>query len=193
MIGARRPGVEKLPRVIFYSSLILLFSAPSVFATRTSAVQPKKHARNAQMQPSPERIAEIQSALKAHGYEPGSTWEETQEVCRKIADEHQWQTDHAPDARVLILLGLAGPYANPAVAQMQGGRLDNDQRAEAARIHSQPVTHYSLRASAEDAPPKTASRREKTKTPLVTSRHTSKKKLARHSPENRAKRTYKQA
>jgi hypothetical protein len=57
------------------------------------------------MQPSVERIAAIQSALKAHGYEPGNTWKQTQEVCRKIADEHMWQTDHAPDARVLILLG----------------------------------------------------------------------------------------
>ena len=181
-----------MPKFIFYS-VVLVFLASSAFATSSSAVQPKKHARAAQMQPSPERIAQIQSALKAHGYEPGNTWEETQEVCRKIADEHQWQTDHAPDARVLILLGLAGPHADPAVAQMQGGRLDNDQRAEAARIHSQPVTHYVLRTSTEDAPPKTASQREKTKTPLVTSRHTSKKKLARHNPENRAKRTYKQA
>ena len=149
------------------------------------------------MQPSPDRIAEIQSALKAHGYEPGTTWEEAQEVCRKIADEHQWQTDHAPDARVLILLGLAGPHADPAVAQMQGGRLDNDQRTEAARIHSQPVsapsTRYVLRASAEDATPKTANRREKTKAPMGTSKHTSKKKLARHNPENRAKRGSKQA
>jgi hypothetical protein len=85
------------------------------------------------MQPTPLRIAEIQAALKAHGYQPGTTWEETREVCRNIADEHMWQTDHAPDARVLILIGLAGPHSDPAVAQTNGGRLDHDQRTEAAR------------------------------------------------------------
>jgi len=178
--------------------LVLLFSVSSVFATSSSAVRPnptvrpKKLSRNAQIQPGSERIAEIQSALKTNGYEAGNTWEETQEVCRKIADEHQWQTDHAPDARVLILLGLAGPHADPAVAQMQGGRLDNDQRSEAARTRNQPVARYALRASAEDATPKTAFRREKAKAPLVASKHTPKKKLARHNPENRTKRTYKQ-
>jgi hypothetical protein len=38
-------------------------------------------AKDAQMQPRVECIAEIQSALKAHGYEPGNTWKQTQEVC----------------------------------------------------------------------------------------------------------------
>lgn len=80
---------------------------------------------------------------------PGTTWEERQEVCQRIADQHQWQTDHAPDARVLILLGLAGPHADPAVAQMKGGRLDQGQRAEAAR-QSQTVAH-SLRPPATAA------------------------------------------
>ena len=124
--------------------LVLLFAASLAAATT-----PKKHkatpkapskiakmkrpAAKLQMQPSPQRIAEIQAALKAHGYDPGGTWEETQEVCRKIADEHLWQTDHAPDARVLILLGLGAPHSDPAVAQAAGGRLDKDQRAEAAR------------------------------------------------------------
>ncbi len=112
---------------------LVLFFAASLLA-RTP---PKKHAKHvaegAQMQPSPQRIAEIQAALKAHGYEPGTTWEETQEACRRIADEHLWQTDHAPDLRVLILIGLGGPHSDPVVAQMEGGRLDQDQRAEAAR------------------------------------------------------------
>jgi hypothetical protein len=85
------------------------------------------------MQPSPQRVAEIQATLKAHGYDPGTTGEETQEVCRKIAEEHRWQTDHAPDVRVLILIGLGGPHSDSAVAQMKGNRLDQDQRAEAAR------------------------------------------------------------
>lgn len=79
--------------------LILFFAA-----SLTAGTPPQVHLRHAapktQMQPSPQRIAEIQAALKAHGYDPGTTWEETQEVCRKIADEHQWQTDHPPDARV---------------------------------------------------------------------------------------------
>jgi len=124
--------------------LILFFTA-SLIAGTNPATSPKKHsAKGAQMQPSVERIAAIQSALKAHGYEPGNTWKQTQEVCRKIADEHMWQTDHAPDARVLILLGLAGPHADPAVAQMQGDRLDKDQRAEAAR-RNQNVTASTLR------------------------------------------------
>jgi hypothetical protein len=113
--------------------LILLFAA-SLVAGTPQKKHPKKHgAEKAQMQPTPQRIAEIQAALKAHGYDLGTTWEETQEVCRKIADAHMWQTDHAPDARVLILIGLSGPHSDPAVAQMKGGRLDQDQRAEAAR------------------------------------------------------------
>ena len=116
--------------MIFRYRLISLLAA-SLFA-KTPSTRHSKNAESVQAQPAPERIAEIQAALKAHGYEPGDTWEETQEVCRKIADEHMWQTDHAPDARVLILLGLGGPHSDPAVAQMQGDRLDNDQRTDAA-------------------------------------------------------------
>ena len=111
--------------------LIVFFAASLVAGT-----PPKKHKpplERAQMQPAPQRVAEIEAALKAHGYEPGTTWEGTQEVCRKIANEHLWQTDHAPDVRVLILIGLGGPHSDPAVAQMKGGRLDQDQRAEAVR------------------------------------------------------------
>jgi hypothetical protein len=113
---------------------LLLFFAASLAA----GTPPKKHlkkrpADKAQMQPTLQRIAEIQAALKSHGYEPGTTWVETREVCRKIADQHMWQTDHAPDVRVLILIGLGAPHSDADVAQMQGGRLDHDQRAEAAR------------------------------------------------------------
>jgi len=116
--------------ILRYCLISLL--AASLFA-KTPSTNHSKNSESAQAQPSPERIAEIQSALKAHGYEPGDTWEETREVCRKIADEHMWQTDHAPDARVLILLGLGGPHSDPAVTQMQGDRLDKDQRTDAAR------------------------------------------------------------
>ena len=117
--------------MIFRYCLISVLAA-SLFA-RTPSTHHSSTSESSQAQPAPERIAEIQAALKAHGYEPGDTWEETQEVCRKIADEHMWQTDHAPDARVLILLGLGGPHSDPAVTQMQGDRLDNDQRTDAAR------------------------------------------------------------
>jgi hypothetical protein len=116
--------------MIFRYCLISLLAA-SLFA-KTPSANHSKNLESVQSQPAPERIAEIQAALKAHGYEPGGTWEETQEVCRKIADEHMWQTDHAPDARVLILLGLGGPHSDPAVTQMQGDRLDKDQRTDAA-------------------------------------------------------------
>jgi hypothetical protein len=113
---------------------LVLFFAASLTSGTAPAKHHKKHpVEKAQMQPTPQRIAAIQAALKAHGYEPGTTWEETQEVCRTIADEHMWQTDHAPDVRVLTLIGLGGPHSDPAVAQMQGARLDQDQRAEAAR------------------------------------------------------------
>ena len=115
--------------MIFRYCLISLLAA-SLFA-RTPSTSHSKNSESVQAQPAPERIAEIQAALKAHGYEPGDTWEETREVCRKIADEHMWQTDHAPDARVLILIGLGGPHSDPAVTEMQGDRLDNDQRTDA--------------------------------------------------------------
>lgn len=124
--------------MIFRYCLISLLAA-SLFATTPTTHHPKS-AESLQAQPAPERVAEIQAALKAHGYEPGETWEETQEVCRKIADEHAWQTDHAPDARVLILLGLGGPHSDPAVTQMRGDRLDNDQWADAARKSESVVT-----------------------------------------------------
>ena len=118
--------------------LILVF-AVSLFSETNPNEQRQRHvAESAQTRPSPQRIAEIQSALMAHGYEPGTTWEETQEACRTIANEHMWQTDNAPDARVLILIGLAGPHSDPDVAQMRGGRLDKDQRTEAARIRARP-------------------------------------------------------
>jgi len=126
--------------MIFRYCLISLLTA-SLFA-RTPSTSHSKSSESVQAQPAPERIAEIQAALKAHGYEPGDTWEETREVCRKIADEHMWQTDHAPDARVLILLGLGGPHSDPAVTQMQGDRLDNDQRIDAAAHRSEGAETY---------------------------------------------------
>jgi hypothetical protein len=98
-----------------------------LFATTLYAA-PKR----GQVQPTPQRVAEIQAALKSHGYDPGTTWKETQDVCRKIADAHQWQTDNAPDVRVLILIGLGGPNSDPNVTTGTSV-LDADQRADAAR------------------------------------------------------------
>lgn len=92
-----------------------------------------KHEPKGQTQPSTTRVAEIQKALKEHGFTPGTTWEETQEITRQIADQHLWQTDHAPDARVLIMLGLGGKNADPCVLEMQDNHLDIAARKEAAR------------------------------------------------------------
>jgi hypothetical protein len=69
-----------------------------------------------QMQPDPKRVGEIRAALILHGYEPGKSWGEVQEMLRGIADKHGWQVKHAPDARVLILLGLGNKYSDPSVA-----------------------------------------------------------------------------
>lgn len=87
----------------------------------------KKSHLKGQTQPDPARIAQIQEALTAHGYAPGKTWAETKEVCRKIADEHEWQNMYAPDTRVLILIGLM-PNLDPDVAKLPGNQLDKDQR-----------------------------------------------------------------
>lgn len=102
-----------------------------------SSAAPHKN-KTGQMQPDPQRVAEIQAALLAHGYASGRTWGETQEICRQIADGMKWQTDHAPDARVLILIGLGNRGSNPNVAHRQGNHLDEAQREEAARREIRP-------------------------------------------------------
>lgn len=127
--------------VLFFATSLMARTPPTRRATPSKTKRPPAKLKvrrpaaklQMQMQPTPQRITEIQAALKANGYDPGNNWEETQEVCRKIADEHRWQTDHAPDVRVLILLGLGGPHSDLSVAQMNGSRLDKDQRVEAMR------------------------------------------------------------
>jgi len=190
-----------------YRGCVILFFAASLVAGTPAMTKPKKHvSENVQMRPTPQRMAEIQSALRAHRYEPGSTWEETQEICRKIADEHMWQTDHAPDARVLILLGLAGPHSDPTVAQTHGSRLDKDQRAEAARLQTQNVTLQrvspSVRSSATSSNPsaptkteqitaKPSTQKEKRKASLVRPKTKSKKEIAtKNGPHNAAMRSH---
>ncbi len=81
-----------------------------------------------QMQPDAKRIKQIQAALVEHGYEPGKNWHETQEILRGIARDHQWQTHRAPDARVLILLGLGNPHSNPDVTLEGRNHLDGPER-----------------------------------------------------------------
>jgi hypothetical protein len=75
-----------------------------------------------QMQPDPKRIREIQAALIDHNYAPGKTWKETQDILRGIARVHHWQTHWAPDARVLILLGLSNN--DPQIIDGERNRLD---------------------------------------------------------------------
>lgn len=107
--------------------ILIIFVIAALFIAVLSAHGAPKHkTKKGQMQPDPQRIAEIQAALTAHGYAPGKTWPETKEVCRKIADEHGWQNMFAPDTRVLILLGLTNN--DPDVANMPGNQLDKDQR-----------------------------------------------------------------
>jgi hypothetical protein len=80
-----------------------------------------------QVQPSPKRVHEIQEALRAHGFKPGETWHDTQEACRDIQREHHWQTHFAPDARVLILIGLGNKYSDPEVLMNGSNHLDSAQ------------------------------------------------------------------
>lgn len=83
-----------------------------------------------QTQPDPKRQAQIRAALASHGFQPGKNWRETQEVLRQIARDHHWQHQHAPDARVLILLGLGNPHSNPAVLDMPPSILEPGILAE---------------------------------------------------------------
>lgn len=88
-----------------------------------------------QTQPDPKRVKQIQIALVEHGYEPGKTWSQTQEVLRGIAQTHGRQTHHAPDARVLIYLNLGNEHSDPTVAleghnHLDGGKDDGNQPPE---------------------------------------------------------------
>jgi hypothetical protein len=109
------------------AGLILLFAIPA-FAG------PAKKDPKGQKVPSPQRVVEIHDALVANGFPTGTSWPEIQATCRKIQEDHLWQTDHAPDARVLILIGLGGPHSNPGVIEEKStNRLDEAQRIESAR------------------------------------------------------------
>lgn len=79
-----------------------------------------------QRQPDPKRVKEIAVALNSKDFTPTilKTWPEVQLACREIARARGWQTSHAPDARVLILLGLGNKFSNPAVTEAGPNHLD---------------------------------------------------------------------
>src|SRR5271157_1929634 len=107
--------------------LMLLVLATSVAAGPAKA----KKDPPSQKQPTPQRVLEIQNALVAHGYavEVTGKWDhQTQVALYKIADGMEWQVNHVPDARVLILLGLS--KGDPMLAQQKGDHLDQAVRAD---------------------------------------------------------------
>jgi hypothetical protein len=81
----------------------------------------------AQTQPDAKRVKQIQSALLSHGYQPGKTWAETQSILRGIAGTRDWQVVRAPDARVLILLGLGNDNSDISVTTAPHNHLDTPQ------------------------------------------------------------------
>lgn len=87
----------------------------------------------AQKQPDAKRIRQIQAALADHGFASGKTWRDTQEVCRDIAVQHGWQTHYAPDARVLILIGLGNQYSDQSVTKPGSSHLDDPENIPAGQ------------------------------------------------------------
>lgn len=79
-----------------------------------------------QRQPDAKRVREIAVALHEKGFTPTElkTWPEVRAACHDIARDMGWQTKWAPDARVLIKLGLGNKYSNPAVAEAGPTHLD---------------------------------------------------------------------
>lgn len=94
----------RITRIILTALFILLFyAAVAALANQT--------------QPDARRVKQIQLALVKHGYPAGKSWPETQDILRGIAKQHHWQSHHAPDARVLILLDLGNKYSDPDVTK----------------------------------------------------------------------------
>lgn len=80
--------------------------------------------RPGQLVPDPKRQAQIRQALIEHGYQPGKSWPETQEILREIARQHHWPHKHAPDAKTLIFLGLGNKYSDPDILEWPQTRLE---------------------------------------------------------------------
>lgn len=83
-----------------------------------------------QLEPTAKRKQEIRIALTTHGYDPGRTWKDTVSVLKQIAKQHYWQSNHAPDARVLILLGLGNPNSDPDILSWPPSKLEPGVQAE---------------------------------------------------------------
>jgi hypothetical protein len=77
-----------------------------------------------QIAPDQKRQTQIREALIAHGYVSGRTWPETVVILKKIAHEHHWQSYRAPDARVLLLLGLGSKISDPSILNDSPSKLE---------------------------------------------------------------------
>ena len=88
-----------------------------------------------QKQPDAKRVKQIQTALVQHGYQPGKTWAETQTALRSIAEARGWQTHFAPDARVLIILGLGNKNSDVEYVENNGhDHLDGAPKLRAMHV-----------------------------------------------------------
>ena len=101
----------KILRITLIALTILLFYAAAAALAK-------------QTQPDAKRVKQIQTALVQHGYPAGKSWPETQEILRGIAREHHWQTHFAPDARVLIFLGLGNKFSDLEILTAHRNHLD---------------------------------------------------------------------
>jgi hypothetical protein len=97
-------------------AVLILLIAPIVCA----------NGKPGQLVPDPKRQAEIRRALVEHGYKPGKTWPETQEILREIARVHHWPHTHAPDAKTLIFLGLGNRYSDPSILDLPSSRIEGE-------------------------------------------------------------------
>jgi hypothetical protein len=111
---------EAMKKIIALCTLAMLMNMAMLYAS------PR------QMQPDSKRIHQINEALEEHGYLSGKTWAQTQEICRSIAREHGWQTHRAPDARVLILLGLGNKHSDPDILTWPHNHLDGGEDEKTA-------------------------------------------------------------
>lgn len=112
-------------KITIIVALVLILASAGLAAPKKKVIGQKEIA--------PARALEIQNALVAHGYSVETTgvWDrQTKLALYKIADDMEWQINHVPDARVLILIGLGNPLSDQALAHQKGGQIDRDQRAD---------------------------------------------------------------
>jgi hypothetical protein len=111
--------------VLAAASVPALAAAPRVHTKPKSASTAVKSHKAVAATPkpagmSPDRAAQIQSALIKQGYmtgEPTGAWDANSVAAmQKLQSDNGWQTKFTPDSRALIKLGLAGEAANSTVA-----------------------------------------------------------------------------